>query len=129
MSREWGVDYTNSYVATDPFWHGIAEGKLLLQYCPESRRFQHPPRPVSIYTGRPHLEWREVTGLGTVYARTTIGKDEGRTHLVSVDLDEGVRLIGKLLDVGASGAIGDRVRLAWDVRPDGQKYPAFAICE
>jgi Predicted nucleic-acid-binding protein containing a Zn-ribbon len=123
-----GVDHANSYVFTQPFWDGISQGKLVLQYCPVTGRFQHPPRPVSIYTGRRHLEWREVTGLGAIYARTVIGKGDRRTRLVSVDLDEGVRVVGKLLGAEAAGEIGERVRLAWDAQPGGQKYPAFELC-
>lgn len=121
------LNYANSYVFTKPFWEGIAEGKLVLQYCPVSEKFQHPPRPISIYTGRTRLEWREVSGLGTIYARTTIGKSDSQMRLVSVDLDEGVRIIGKLLGSETAGKIGERVKLTWDVLPSGEKYPAFEL--
>ena len=53
-----------------PFWKGAAEGKFLLQYCPESGQYQFYPRPVSIRTGKRNLEWREVSGRGTVYSHT-----------------------------------------------------------
>lgn len=127
VSQPWS-DGADSYVPSQDFWRGVAEGKLMLQYCLDAGRFQHPPRPVSIYTGRSRLEWREVQGSGTIYARTVIGKGDQTTRLVSVDLDEGVRLIGKLLGAEAAGRIGDRVRLAWDLQADGQKYPAFEMC-
>jgi uncharacterized OB-fold protein len=122
------------FVSTKPFWDGAAQGKLMLQFCRDTSRFQHYPRPVSIYTGSRNLEWREVSGRGVVYASTTVRIPgpgvEGRIPLpvVTVELDEGVRIIGNIL--GASPelvAIGRRVELAWDKLDDGTPYPAFKL--
>lgn len=124
----------NTYVHTDPFWTGARAGKLMLQYCPESGRFQHPPRPVSIYTGKRRLEWREVSGKGAIYACSVLRVPgpglEGRLPMcyASIDLDEGVRIIGTLLDCQSGQAtIGARVKLAWDKLDDGMGYPAFVL--
>ncbi len=53
-----------------PFWEATRERRLLLQYCTVAQKFQHYPRPVSIYTGRKTIEWRAVAGAGQVYAFT-----------------------------------------------------------
>jgi uncharacterized OB-fold protein len=124
----------NAYVDTRPFWDGVAQGKLVLQYCTVANKFQHYPRPVSIFTGRKTLEWREVTGDGVIYACTTVripgpGLD-GRLPLcvATVELDEGVRLIANILDCAPEQlAIGKRVKLAWDPLADGKRYPAFVL--
>jgi uncharacterized OB-fold protein len=124
----------NVYVKTEPFWAAAQEGKLVVQYCPDSGRYQHYPRPVSVYTGKRNLEWREVGGKGTIYACTTIRIPgpglEGRLPLpvATVELDEGVRMIANIIDTDpADIAIGRRVALAWDRIGDGFNYPAFKV--
>lgn len=128
------VPRIGAYVDTRPFWEGIAQGKLVLQYCTESGRFQHYPRPVSIYTGRRTLEWRAVSGNGTIYACTVVripgpGLD-GRLPLAvaTVELDEGVRIIANVLDCRPEDLqVGRRVKLAWDQLSEEQRYPAFVL--
>ena len=128
------VPRPNVYVNTQPFWDGAKEGKLMLQYCTVAKRFQHYPRAVSLYTGRRTLEWREVKGTGEIYACTAVripgpGLD-GRLPLcvVTVQLDEGVRIIANLLDCTPEDmAIGKRVKLAWDKLDGDTPYPAFVL--
>lgn len=122
------------YVDTRPFWDGIDEGKLVLQYCTETDRFQHYPRPVSLYTGRRTLGWKEVSGEGVIYAHTAIRIPgpglEGRLPLcvATVELDEGVRIIANVLDCQPEDLrVGRRVRLAWDHISNDQPYPAFVL--
>jgi uncharacterized OB-fold protein len=124
----------NVYVDTTPFWNGVREGKLVLQFCPETKQFQHYPRPVSIYTGKRNIEWRQVSGKGTIYACTTIRIPgpglEGRLPLcvATVDLDEGVRFIGNVLNCAPEQVtIGARVKLAWDRLNEDSQYPAFEL--
>jgi uncharacterized OB-fold protein len=122
------------YVDSKPFWDGIAQGKLVLQYCTVAKRFQHYPKPVSGFTGRRTLEWREVAGTGTIYACTVVRIPgpgvEGRIPLcvATVELDEGVRIIANVLRCAPSDlAIGKRVRLAIDQLTPEQAYPAFEL--
>ena len=124
----------NRFVDTEAFWQATKRGELMLQYCPESGRFQHYPRPVSIYTGGRKLEWRKVAGTGTIYACTVVRVPgpglEGRLPLsvVTVELDEGVRILGNVLDADpAAVAIGQRVELAWDSINEEVRYPAFKL--
>ena len=58
------------YMDTRPFWDAAHQGKLVVQYCKDSGRAQFFPRPVSMVNGRRNLEWREVSGRGTVYSFT-----------------------------------------------------------
>ena len=130
------VPRENVFVDTSPFWEGVRAGKLVLQYCTEAKKFQHYPRPVSIYTGRRTLEWREVSGKGTIYATTVVripgpGLD-GRLPLcvATVELDEGVRMIANILDCTPEQLkIGARVTLAWDTLQGDAKYPAFRLAQ
>jgi uncharacterized OB-fold protein len=46
-----------------PFWEATKQKKLVIQYCKTAKKYQHFPRPVSIFTGRRRdIEWREVSG-------------------------------------------------------------------
>ncbi len=35
-----------------PFWEATRQKKLVIQYCKTAKKYQHFPRPVSIFTGR-----------------------------------------------------------------------------
>jgi uncharacterized OB-fold protein len=120
-----------TYIDSHEFWAAIAERKLKLQYCRDAGRFQHYPRPVSVYTGRRNLEWREVSGLGATYAVTVMrvpGLGYAGTPpycVATVELDEGVRIIARILNVPPDTVqAGMRVRLTWESIGEGA-YPAF----
>jgi uncharacterized OB-fold protein len=124
------------FVTTEAFWRAARDRKLYLQYCRDSGRFQHYPRPVSIYCGGRRLEWREVSGRGKIYAHTVlrIGPPDLSPRLplpiVLVELEEGVRILGNILgDPAATIRIGQAVEVSWDMLDDGQPYPAFSILE
>lgn len=120
----------DSYVHTSPFWEAAERGQLVLQYCRDANRFQHPPRPVSIYTGYTNLEWRVVSGSGSIYAVTELSgvQSQSSATIVNVKLDVGVHILGKLVD-GAfdQGLIGRKVRVTSVPLADGTPYPAFTL--
>jgi uncharacterized OB-fold protein len=128
------VPKPNGFSFTEPFWQAAREKSLVLQYCPDSGKFQHVPRPVSVYSGRRRTEWREVSGHGCIYAVTTlrIGRPEVASRLpllaATIELDEKVRIIGNIIDSEPGACrIGARVELAWDHLDDGMPYPAFRV--
>ena len=46
---------------SEPYWEGTKQKKLVLQRCKATGKFQHFPRPVSIFTGRRRdIEWKEA---------------------------------------------------------------------
>ena len=56
---------------SEPYWEGTKQKKLVIQYCKATGKYQHFPRPVSIFTGRRRdIEWREVSGKGVVFSWT-----------------------------------------------------------
>jgi uncharacterized OB-fold protein len=122
------------YVPSKAFWDGARAGKLMLQFCKDTNRFQHYPRPVSIHTGGRNLEWREVSGKGEIYACTIVRVPgpglEGRLPLsvATVELDEGVRIIANIIGSNPEEVtIGRKVVLAWDELDGGTPYPAFRL--
>jgi len=115
-----------------PFWEAARQRKLVIQYCPDSGKYQHYPRPVSIYTGKRNVEWREVSGKGFVYAVTITrrGPPAFRRQepylIATVELDEGVRLLTQLVNCGIEDSqIGMRVRIGWRALNDEFLFPVF----
>ncbi len=120
------------YVDTAPFWEGVAKGEYRLQRCRDTGRFQYPPRPVSLYTGRRNLEWVTASGRGRLYAWTLTrsawpGHEARVPYLCAlVDLDEGVRVLGNLVDVPVESLqAGMAMTLVYESLVPGQQYPAF----
>jgi uncharacterized protein len=120
------------YIDTAEFWAGAKQGKLMLQYCTVSQRFQHYPRPVSVFTGRKTLEWREASGQGTLYSWTVTRSawpgNEARVPYICahVDLDEGVRFLCNLVDCeDVDLKIGMRMIVRWDQLSEELSFPDF----
>ena len=113
------------------FWDGAAEGRLMLQYCPESGKYQFYPRPVSVQTGKRNLEWREASGRGTVYSHTITYRSPLPVRglppyvVALVELEEGVRVMANVIGCAPEAVrIGMAVKLAW-VKAGEDNFPAF----
>ena len=126
------VPSPNTFVDSQPFWDAAQRGELVLQYCLDTGRFQHYPRPVSIYTGSRNLEWRPVSGRGTVYSYTVTRvpapgfQDRVPYVIATVELDEGVRMVANLNNVSPDEVtIGMPVKLCWERLSETVNNPAF----
>lgn len=119
------------YMDTAPFWAATREGRLLLQYCPETGRFQHFPRPGSVFTGSRRLAWREASGRGSLAGwtvdRISAASPEGPRIHALVDLEEGVRWLTWLVDCQPEALrTALPVTVRWIRIDDSRSWPAFA---
>jgi len=113
---------------TQPFWDGCRRGELVIQRCGACAKWLWQPRPVCSSCQTPDPVWTTVSGDGTVASWTVMRPPTLPAFaalvpfvVLLVTLDEGVRLLGYLVDDagrvvqtdgGAEGvAIGRRVRL------------------
>lgn len=86
-----------------PFWEGTRDKKVMVQYCLRTSQYQWFPRPVSLFTARRDLEWREVSGHGKIFSYTiaNIGNGPFRGHepylIALVQLDEGVNIMANIV--------------------------------
>ena len=130
------VEYSNShgYVDTAPFWKGACGHRLMLQFCRDTGRFQHPPKPVSQYSASSDLDWRPACGRGTRFS--WIVQSASRPPLlprspfvsVLVDLEERVRILSWLTGVeNQEIGRGKAVEVDWQPLVDGRMWPAFRI--
>ena len=113
---------------TQPFWDGCRRGELLVQCCAQCGRWLWQPRPICSRCQTPDPVWTRVSGTGAVASWTVIRPPTLPAYaemvpfvVLLVQLDEGVRLLGYLVDgeghllrtdgVAEGVAIGSRVAL------------------
>ena len=117
---------------TQPFWDAVAEQRLVVQRCADCGGWIWQPRPLCPRCHAPDPEWTVVGGAGRLVSWTVIHppvlpvwQDETPFTVLLVELDEGVRMVGRLVE-GDHGelAIGDRVALRWHTA-HGQTLPAW----
>lgn len=91
-------------VDSKPWWDGLAEGRLLLPRCLNCGRYWFPPSPTCPACGADHFEWASASGRGSLYSWVVVRRalhpafaDDVPYTVVAVDLDEGPRVLGRLL--------------------------------
>src|SRR6516162_1852515 len=120
---------------SEPYWEGTKQKKLVIQYCKATGKYQHFPRPVSIFTGRRRdVEWREVSGKGVVFSYTVTHRGTPAFRgaepyaVVSVTLDVGVNFIANIVNcTTAELKIGMKVKPYWHPLDDGTHLMMFQL--
>lgn len=121
------------YSFSQPYWEASRQKKLLIQYCRHAGKYQHYPRPTSIFTGkRRDIEWREVSGKGEVFSYTVTRRAAAafRGHepylVVNVTLDVGVNHIANMVNCGLDAIrVGMKVAPYWVPLNDGTHLLMF----
>ena len=113
---------------TIEFWEAAGRKKLVVQHCDECGTYQFYPRPFCIECGTMEPAWKEVSGDGTIYSMTEVQVPVSQLleppYIVAlVELDEGPRLLGNIVDGSAN--IGDRVKLVWQDRDNAPPLPMW----
>lgn len=120
-------------VDTQPYWDALAAGQLRVQRCTACGTWRHYPRPMcAACHGFTHA-WLPVSGEGTVHSWTVThqsplpGFAEAVPFvLVTVDMAEGIRMLGLLRDHDAIALrIGLPVRASVETVPGGEPQPVF----
>jgi hypothetical protein len=111
------------------FWEGTAAGELRIQHCPSCDTLRHPPGPMCPSCGADKPDWVVASGIGTVFSYVVHHHPQvpGKTlpYVVAlVELEEGVRMLGELVDVDPSTvSIGLPVGLALTTIDDELTLP------
>ncbi len=113
---------------TQPFWDGLRERRVRIQYSPSSDTWVFYPRSHAPLTLADDLEWRDISGEGTLYtytiARRPTAPDfagEEPQIIAVVELDEGPRLTSTLVNVDEHAiSVGMRVRPVFEDVPDSE---------
>jgi uncharacterized protein len=118
---------------TQPYWDGLNEGHLRLQRCADCGKVRHYPRPMCDACYSMNVAWMDASGRGQVHSWTVTHhafhpgfKSELPYTLVTVDLDEGVRMQAQIRRLDASELrIGLPVRVAFEPATEGLTLPVF----
>ena len=102
---------------TKPFWDALAEHKIRIQYSPSSGRYVFYPRVLAPGTLADDLQWREISGAGTLYTFTVAYRavaphfaEHVPQLLAVVQWDEGPRFATEIVNAEpAQLAVGIRV--------------------
>ena len=107
-----------------PYWEGAAAGRLMIQRCAACGKLRHYPRLLCDTCYSDAVEWVEASRRGTIHSWTVSHhafhpafKAELPYTLVTVDLEEGVRALGRWS--GETPFIGQKVAGAFVTRADG----------
>lgn len=91
--------------ATRPYWEGLKQHKLVLQYSKKGKTAIYYPRSVSPFGPKDELSWAECSGRGTVYSFTIARRptapqwsDACPYVIAIVEIEEGARLTANILD-------------------------------
>ena len=86
---------------SQPYWEGLKERRLMLQRCADCGKVRHYPRPVCSACHSMESDWFEASRRGTLHSWSVSRhafhpsfKPDLPMTFVTVDLDEGVRLLG-----------------------------------
>lgn len=112
---------------TAEFWAACAEDRLVLPRCEHCAELIWYPRLVCPFCGSHDVAYTEVSGRGTIYARTIMRRGDGpyREHapyvLAMVRLDEGPTLMTNIVGADAETVeVGQAVRVVFDHVADAE---------
>ena len=118
---------------TQPYWDGLNAHRLRLQHCADCGKVRHYPRPVCDACLSMRTGWIDSTGRGRVHSWTITHhafhpgfRPDLPYTLVTVDLDEGVRMNAQLRGLDpAALRVGLPVRVDFEPAADGLILPVF----
>ncbi|MBS03131.1 MAG: hypothetical protein CMQ24_10545 [Gammaproteobacteria bacterium] len=124
---------------TRGFWEAANEERLVVQNCPHCSRLQHPPAPTCGECGGDALEWKEVSGKGTIYnycvvhdcpIRTLQEDQPFNVAVIMLDDDPGVQMYSHLPGVPADEVpVHANVEVIFEATANGQKVPEWRVVD
>ena len=118
---------------TAPFWDALAQHRIVIQYSPSSQAYVFYPRVRAPGTLADDLEWREISGMGTLYSFTVARRpvsphfaDAVPQLLAIVEWEEGPRFSTEMVNVDID-ADPAQLRVGMRVRPVFFDYPEHDV--
>ena len=118
---------------TQPYWDGVEQGKLMLQYCSDCDVYQYYPRPLCAKCPAAEPEWREASGNGVLYSYSVVYRSPSPAFqaivpyvTAIVELEEGPRMFTNIVDAAPESLrVGEPVRVVFRDGPEGLRLPYF----
>lgn len=116
-----------------PHWDGLRRHEFLIQECADCGALRHPPKPMCQACQSTKERWRKASGRGVVYSYTILHqashpawKEKIPYNVVVVALEEGVRVIGNMIDCpNEQIRIGMPVQVAFEDVAEDVTLPRF----
>ena len=131
--KEAGMTETESFLAhtsaapeTRPFWEAARQHRFVLPVCRACGKAHWYPRLVCPLCNAHEIDWRDASGLGSVYSLSVARRASPPYALAYVTVDEGPTLLTNI--VGAefdSIEIGMRVRVVFRDQEGALPAPTF----
>jgi hypothetical protein len=117
---------------SQPYWDALREHRLVFQQCAECGKLRHYPRPMCDGCYSMKVTWYESAGVGTVASWTVAHhpfhlafKSAVPYPLVTVELEDGVRMHAPWRGALEALALGLPVRVVFEHIDAGLTLPAF----
>jgi uncharacterized protein len=115
------------------YWDAVQHERVLLQRCGPCGHVWHPPSEFCPSCQANDFEWMDASGNGVIHSYTVVHHaahaavvDWVPYTILLVDLGEGPRMIGRLLDAAEDPKIGAPVCVRFE-RYSNLKVPAFVL--
>ncbi len=123
-----------STALSEPFWAAARRHELAIQQCADCGGRPFPPRTHCPECSSADLQWRTVSGRGTVYSFTIayrpphpVFADQCPLAIAVIELEEGPRMISNVIDRDPNDVtIGMAVQVAFEQIDDSNvALPVF----
>ncbi|MEZ4553710.1 MAG: Zn-ribbon domain-containing OB-fold protein [Dehalococcoidia bacterium] len=122
------------------FFEAANEDRLVIQNCTSCNKLQHPPQTActSCGAGESELEWKEMSGRGTIYSYAVIydtpvasmqADQPYNCAIIALDEDPGIKMLSHLPGTPVDEVPMDAaVEVVFEVTPaTGQKVPEWRV--
>jgi len=117
------------------FWDACKESKLVVQKCCDCKKLRHYPQLLCPSCHSEKVEWFEIRPTGAIYSYTITRrpfhpawKESTPYALVTVDMDDGVRMMGDILNIDPEDVkIDGRVAVEFEDMPGQGLVPRFKL--
>lgn len=118
---------------TAPYWQAAREHRFIGRRCTACGRYAFPPAPHCAACHSDAMEWRDLSGRGTVYSfcvmhAALVAGFEPPYVVAEIELEEqpGLRVTANILNASIETVrIGLPVRVTYEGREDGTVLPQF----
>lgn len=122
---------------TRPFWEAANENRLVIQCCSACNRLQHPPAARCHGCGSDAVEWKEMSGRGTIYnygvvhdcpIRLLQDDQPFNVAVVMLDEDPGIQMYSHLPGTPVDEVpVHAAVEVVFEETANGQKVPEWRV--
>ena len=123
---------------TRPFWAAANEHRLVVQYCNDCDRLQHPPGRTCHQCGSDGaFEWKEMSGKGRIYnygvvhdcpIRLLQEDQPFNVAVIMLDDDPGIQMYSHLPGTPVDDVpVGASVEVVFEPTANGQKVPEWRV--